>query len=252
MNIRSFNVRQGLQWLGCGWRFWKKDLALWWLVSLIYVAIAILLTRVPVIGLLLVYFITPILAASSLLAMRTLRSGNSDPATLPHSLGAKLASSFFSIFNQLDKILVILGLGAISLALGMVIQIVGQAVGGPALLSPAGLLELGTEAAIRVIGAQVVMDILLTLIILILALALPLYVAGREVVDSLYMALSGLKKNLLPLVFFSAILLIPIFAVALAMQASFLIGAPLALVISSACIALYLNSLYCINKLMFH
>lgn len=131
-------------------------------------------------------------------------------------------------------------------------SMVGQAVGGSALLSPDGLLEMGVEAALRVVSAHVAMDILLTFIIIVLALALPLYVAGKEVGDSLTAAMAGLKTNLLPLLIFSAILLAPIFAIALAMQASFLIGAPLALLISSGCIALYVNSIYCIFKLMFH
>lgn len=122
MNVRSFNIRQGLQWLGCGWRFWKKDIVLWWLVSLIYVVFAIGLTRVPIIGLLLVYFITPAFAASTMLAMQKMRSGKVDSGAKPQSLGTKLASSYFSIFSALDKILVILGLGAVCLALGMVIQ----------------------------------------------------------------------------------------------------------------------------------
>lgn len=252
MNVRSFNVRQGLQWLGCGWRFWKKDLVLWWLVSLLYVVFAIVLTRVPVIGLLLVYFITPVFAASSMLTMQKMRAGNIAPEAKPQSLGAKLASSYFSIFSELDKILVVLVLGVICLALGMVIQMVGQAVGGSALLSPDGLLDMGAEAALRVIGTHVIMDILLTFVIVTLALALPLYVSGKEVSDSLTAAMSGLKTNLLPLLLFSAVLLIPIFSIALTMQASFLIGAPLVLLISSACIALYLNSVYCIFKLMFH
>lgn len=252
MDIRSFTVRQGLQWLGCGWRFWKKDLVLWWLVSLTYVLLAIALTRVPVIGLLLVYFITPILAASSMLTMQKMRAGKFDPESKPHSLGTKLGLCLFSIFNELDKILVILGLGAICLALGIVIQIVGQAIGGSALLSPVGLLEMGPEAALRVVSSYVVMDILSAFVLIVLALALPLYVAGKEVGASLTAAISGFKTNLLPLLLFSVILLVPLFAIALAMQVSFLIGAPLALVVSSICIALFLNSIYCIFKLMFH
>ncbi|MFV1996705.1 MAG: hypothetical protein ACC641_01715 [Acidiferrobacterales bacterium] len=252
MNIRSFNVRQGMQWLSCGWRFWKKDLTLWWLLGLIYVVIVIVLTRVPIIGLLLVYFITPILGASSILAMQKMRSGNIEPSAKPQTLGAKLAAALFSVFGEVDKILVIVGLGTVCLALGMVIQIVGQAIGGSALLSPSGLLELGAEAAMRVISAQLVMDVLISVVVIILALAIPLYVSGKGISESLNGAMTGLTRNIIPIVVFSVILLAPIFTFGLLMQVSFYIGAALVLLISSALIALYLNSIYCVSKLMFH
>lgn len=252
MNVRSFNVRQGMQWFGCGWRFWKKDLALWWLLGLIYVVIAIVLTRVPVIGLLLVYFITPILGTSSMLAMQKMRSGNVEPSAKPQTLGTKLTLALFSIFGEIDKILIILGLGAVCLALGMVIQMVGQAVGGSALLSPDDLLVMGAEAATRVIGAHVVMDVLISLVIILLALAVPLYVSGKDIGDALTGAMAGFTKNLAPIIVFSATVLVPVFAITLLMQASFSVGAALALVVTSACLALFLNSTYCIFKLMFH
>jgi hypothetical protein len=252
MNVRSFNVRQGMQWLSCGWRFWKKDLALWWLLGLIYVVLAIALTRVPVIGLLLAYFITPILGASFLLAMQKMRAGNIEASAKPQTLGAKLGAALLSVFGEIDKILVIIGLGTMCLALGMVIQMVGQAIGGSALLSPSGLLELGTEAAMRVISAHLVMDALISLMVIILALAIPLYMSGKAIGDSLTGTMTGFTRNIVPIIVFSVIILIPIFAIALLMQVSFIIGAPLALLISSTLIALYLNSIYCVNKLMFH
>ncbi len=252
MNVRRFNVRQGIQWFGCGWRFWKKDLLLWWLLGLVYVVIAIVLTRVPVIGLLLVYFITPILGASSMLAMQKMRSGNVESSTKPQTLGAKLTFALFSIFGEIDKILIILGLGAMCLALGMVIQVVGQTVGGSALLSPDNLLVMGTEAAIRVIGAHAVMDVLIILVVIFLALALPLYVSGKDAGNALTAAMAGFTKNFVPILVFSAAILVPVFAIVLLMQTSFFIGAALALVVTSACLALLLNSTYCIFKLMFH
>lgn len=252
MNVRSFSVRQGMQWLSCGWRFWKKDLALWWLLGLIYVVFAIVLTRVPVIGLLLVYFIAPILGASSMLAMQKMRAGNIETAAKPQTLGTKLAAALLSVFGEIDKILVIIGLGTVCLAMGMVVQMVGQTIGGSALLSPSGLLELGAEAAMRVISAHLVMDVLISLMVIILALAIPLYVSGKAIGDSLTAAMTGFTRNIVPIIVFSAVILVPIFAIALLMQVSFLIGAPLALLISSALIALYLNSIYCVNKLMFH
>lgn len=252
MNVRSFNVRQGMQWLSCGWRFWKKDLALWWLLGMIYVVLAIILTQVPVIGLLLVYFITPILGASCLLAMQQMRAGNIETSAKPETLGAKLIAALFSVISEIDKILVIIGLGTVCLALGMVTQMVGQAIGGSALLSPSGLLDLGAEAAMRVISAHVVMDALISLMVIILALAIPLYMSGKAIGESLTGAMTGFTRNIVPIIVFSTVILVPIFAIALLMQVSFFIGAPLALLISSALIALYLNSIYCVNKLMFH
>lgn len=252
MNVRNFNIRQGLQWMNCGWRFWKKELQLWWLLGLIYVVMAIVLTRIPVIGLLLVYFITPILGASCMLAMQKMRTGNIDAADKPQTLAAKITAALFSIFSELDKVLVIIGLSTICLVLGMVIQLVGQAVGGSAMLSPAGLLDLGAEAALRVISAHVVMNALTSLIIIVLALALPLYVSGKSIGDSLTGAMRGFTKNIVPIAIYALILLGPIFGIALIMQASFFIGAPLALIISSALLALLLNSSYCIFKLMYH
>jgi len=252
MNVRSFNIRQGMQWLSCGWRFWKKDLALWWLLGLIYVVIVIVLTRIPIIGMLLVYFVMPILGASSILAMQKMRAGNIEASAKPQTLGARLAAALFSVFSEIDKILVIIGLGTVCLALGMVIQVVGQAIGGSALLSPSGLLELGAEAATRVISAQLVMDALISLIVIILALAIPLYMSGKNIGDSITGAMTGLARNIVPIIVFSAVILAPIFAIALLMQVTFFIGASLALLISSALIALYLNSIYCISKLMFH
>lgn len=252
MKVRSFNIRQGVQWINCGWRFWKKDLLLWWLLGLIYVVFAIVLTRIPVIGLLLVYFATPILGASTMLAMQKMRAGNVEASAKPRTLGAQLTAALLSIFGEIDKILVIIGLGTVCLILGMVIQLVGQAVGGSAMLSPSGLLELGAEAALRVISAHLVMDLLISLMAIILALALPLYVSGKSIGRSLTGAMAGFTRNIVPIAIFAAILLVPVFAIALIMQASFLIGAPLALLFSSALLALFLNSFYCINKLMFH
>lgn len=252
MNVRRFNIRQGLQWITCGWRFSKKELRLWWLLGLIYVTMAIVLTRIPVIGLLLVYFITPLLAASSMLAMQKMRAGNIAAADKPQSLAAQLAAALLSIFSEIDKILVIIGLSTVCLVLGMVIQLVGQAVGGSAMLSPAGLLDLGAEAALRVISAHVVMNVLTALIVIILALALPLFVSGKNIGDSLTGAMAGFTKNIVPIAIYALILLGPVFCIALIMQASFFIGAPLALLVSSALLALLLNSSYCIFKLMFH
>ncbi len=252
MNVRRFNVRQGIQWFGCGWRFWKKDLLLWWLLGLIYVVTAIGLTRVPVIGLLLVYFISPILGASSILAMQKMRSGNVELSAKPQTLGAKLAFSLFSIFGEIDKILIILSLGAACLGLGMAIQMIGQAVGGSALLSPDNLLNMGAEAAIHVVGAHAVMDVLIMLVVILLAMALPLYVSGKDIGKAFTVAIAGFTKNLAPIIVFSAAVLVPVFAIALLMQVSFFIGAALALIITSACLALFLNSTYCIFKLMFH
>jgi hypothetical protein len=254
MQIRKFNSQQTMQWLSCGLRFSRRAPVLWSAVALIDVVILYLLEQIPLVGDVVLLFLMPAALVSGLRATRDLTGANGTrpkPA-MTKRLIAPLRAALGVFANANDAIVIAL-IGLVVMAVGLVIQIAFQVVGGAALTTPAMLYDMGVINALHYLGAYVLIWILLAPLVLVLFYALPLFfIEDVPLGEALGLAGGALVKNGLALLPFVATLLAPLFVAILAFKIYWGAGLVLTAIAAFVTVPVGINSAYCSYKLTFH
>ena len=194
--IKSFGGAHGLNWLHSGLRVFSKAPASWMALALIYLMIGFLLNLLPFVGRLVMVLLTPLFAAGAFalaaelaLAAPAEQKPASEP--LPHARGRAIVELFkqaagrlFGIFNDLDRALPFMIIGAFALGGVVFIQILVQS------------LKVGTHTLSVLFGGSIGLSALLpTLLSLITAVAIEIAFAMALV----YVVPLILFQNLAPL-----------------------------------------------------
>ena len=252
VHIRSFTVGEALQWIKSGGRLFFKHPVLWLIMSIIYMAIAFALTRIPLFGVVLLALVTPFFMGSMFGAAALLAKAK--PTNL-QQIGETFASAgkyLFGGFADADAFFPLFQLSIITAGLALFAQSIVQPIAGPLLLDTVQFGDLGAVQYLRFAGALGAAIGFFGFLMALLTYAVPLCVLDDAgVVGSLVYSAKAVWENLTPFIAFLAILSIPlIFVVAGAFLAS-AIGWAIALGIGSVFVALAINSMFCSYKLTF-
>ena len=252
VHIRSFTAGEAFQWIKSGGRLFFKHPALWLIISIIYVAIACALSRVPLFGVVLLALITPffmggMFGAAALLAKtkptNLQQIGETFSVAGKHLFGGVAdADAFFPIFQ----------LSIITAGLVLFAQAIVQPIAGPILLDTVRFADMGTVQYLRFAGAIAAAVGFFGFVMALLTYAVPLCVLDHAgVVGSLVYSAKAVWENLTPFIGFLAILTIPLIFVVIGAFLSSAIGWAIALGIGSVTVALAINSMFCSYKLTF-
>ena len=63
MESKSVAAGQAVEWFKCGWNLFKQDYGTWFIMFLVFIGIAIVLSFIPFVGSLALSLITPVLMA---------------------------------------------------------------------------------------------------------------------------------------------------------------------------------------------
>lgn len=213
--IKTFGIAHGLSWLHAGLRVYGKAPAVWATLALVYLAIGFLLNLLPFVGRLVMVLLTPLFAAGAFaLAAELERATPTEPPPTPSpqarvravaELFKQAASRLFGAFNDLDRALPFMIVGAFALGGVVFIQILVQS------------LKVGTHTLSVLFGGAIAITALLptllgliTVVAIEIAFAMTLaYVVALILFQSLA-PLSALRvsfttslANTLPLMAFS-------------------------------------------------
>jgi hypothetical protein len=61
MEAKNVRAAQGAEWFSCGWNLFKQDFGTWFIMFLLFIVIAIVLSLIPFIGTLVLSVISPAL-----------------------------------------------------------------------------------------------------------------------------------------------------------------------------------------------
>lgn len=159
--IKTFRAAHGLNWLRAGLRVYRKAPALWAALALVYLAIGFLLNLLPFVGRLVMVLITPLLAAGAFaLAAELDEAPAAEPAPASEppprtsvraiaELFKQAAGRLFSVFNDLDRALPFMIVGAFALGGVVFIQILVQS------------LKIGTHTLSVLFGGAIALSALL-------------------------------------------------------------------------------------------
>ena len=252
VHIRSFAVGEALQWVKSGGRLFLKHPALWLVISIIYMAIAFALSRVPLFGVVLLALVTPFFLGGAFGAAALL--ANAKPRNL------KQTSETFSVagkylfggFADADAFFPIFQLSIIIAGLVLFAQSIVQPIAGPILLDTVQFAEMAIVQYLRFVGALAAAVGFLGVVMALLTYAVPLCVLDDAgVVGSLVYSAKAVWENLTPFIGFLAILSIPFIFVVIGILLSSAIGWAIAFGVGSVFVALAINSMFCSYKLTF-
>jgi hypothetical protein len=254
MQIRKFNSQQTMQWLSCGLRFSRRAPVLWSAVALVALVIIYLLEQIPLVGDVVLLFLMPAVLVSGLRTTRDVTGGKGGQAK--RDMQQRLVAPFravFGVFANANDAIVIALIGMVVMAIGLVIEIVFQVVGGTAVTSPALLYNMGTVNALQYLGAYLLAWVLAVPLILVLMYTLPLFfIEDIPLGEALGLAGRALVKNGLALLPFVATLLAPLFVAIVVFRIYWDAGLVLTAIAAFVTVPMWINSAYCSYKLTFH
>jgi hypothetical protein len=176
VEIRQLPPDCSLFWIVSGARFYRQNMGLWVVVSALYLAAALALLTAPVIGPVLLLFVGTVLFAASLTMADQLareikrRERRARRGRVPEHHGAEPQSrlthllqalgSAYTKLMQDERLIALFELCVIVVALGFVVLLVGQGIGGGLLYAPGRALEAGTVSLVRLGLAYLVMGVL--------------------------------------------------------------------------------------------
>ena len=124
MEAKTVDVSRGIVWFSGGWRIFMKNPGLWVVLGIIMLAIVVVLSIIPILGVLALSLIMPVLTAGLLYAAREADEGR-----------ALDVLHLFQGFRERDKLTPLLSLGGIVLA-GFVLSVaVAFLVGGASMVT---------------------------------------------------------------------------------------------------------------------
>ena len=234
MQAKSVNAGQGASWFSCGWNLFKKDFGTWFIMFLIFIGIAIVLSFIPFIGTLALSVITPALIAGFMYSSSQMDQGNSIEI-----------GNLFQGFKDKDRMNKLLTLGGLSLLASILLMFVMFAlVGGSAMMSAKETGAVDPQAMMSAgMGISMLLILLVSMVIAMGFLyATPLVMLDKMApVESIKTSFSACLKNILPLLVFGIVYFLLAIVAAIPIFLGFLILIPVSIL-----------AMYCSYKSIFH
>lgn len=195
---RSVEAGRGVEWLKAGWQLFLKNPGMWIAIAVVWIIIFVVLSMIPVVGMLAFYFLAPVFTAGTLLGCRDLSQG-----------GELRFDHLFAGFKHNTGNLVMVG---VFYVVGIfLIGIVAVAIVGGGAISGALLGQAG--------GAGMAAGSLLLAGLIALALSVPLAMAfwfapalvafrGVAPLESFKASFAACLKNIMPFLIYGILLLV--------------------------------------------
>ncbi|MDJ0862225.1 MAG: hypothetical protein QNJ82_08310 [Gammaproteobacteria bacterium] len=262
--VRTFTVRHALQWIGCGWRIWRKNLLFWWVPALSYLLFAFAVTRVPWVGTFFLLLLTPTMAAGVMCAVREQLNPNGERSTRyllrrARSVRQKMlvlfgrpAHTLVRSFADEDKMLPLMGLGLVAAFGGVFAQMFVLNLGGAFYVTTGAFPDIGLLQMFRLSAAYAgMLTIYLTGVVVGIYLLSLFVLDNKPLGTALIASLRACMLNALPCLAYCAMLVMPLLLCGLIAKASPVIGFICLLGIGSVTLPLLMTSSYCASRLMF-
>lgn len=220
MRARAFPAEYGFRWITEGFALFKKNPIIWVALTLILFCIGLALSAIGVVGQLLFYLLSPVFLAGLIEGCRALsRSNESGELEIAH---------LFAGFRKNPVPLVTLG----------GIYAIGQVlIMGAMLLTGGGEMYSLLAADVEEIEAERVMDALLLPLLVGLALSVPLmmalwfapilvYLDEQSPLNSIAASFYACVANIVPFLFYGAIVLVLAIVAAIPFMLGFLVLIP--------------------------
>ena len=224
MRARRVEAGQGWQWLVEGWQLFLRAPGLWIVMLLIYLAISIVLSFIPVIGGVADALLTPALSGGMIYGAAALATGKD--LEIQH---------LFRAFQDRERLNPMLTLGALLLAGYFIIALVIVSLAASWMAGGGTLqdfMNMDEEALLRMLaGMGLIAALLILLLVTVLTMAMfyavPLVMLGgiaplRALQDSF----SACLLNIWPLLVFSLVYLVLAFLAVLPLGLGFLVLGP--------------------------
>lgn len=259
MKVRRYNIENSLKWFSCGQRMVRKNMSAWSVAAIIVFGLSWLLLQIPVLGQLILVFILPIIAASSIteLHLSTTISDEKMRATRRDKnavqlLQRDLSSRLIGIFKMGDRLVIVLVIGFLCLCAALGINILEQLIAGPARLESVSILDVGFAGAVRYITVKLIILSAYAIIIGLLLYTLPLILLLRmSMPAALQLNLAAWLKNFVPLLAYFGIIISAVIVGQLVMTIDTVAGLAAMFFITVFGGPVMLASSYCSFRLMY-
>jgi len=264
MRIRKIPARHALHWIGCGWRFWRRNPIVWLLVGLTYVLFVVLVTRLPFFGILLVLLVTPVVGASCLLTAHQLVSQPRKRSAVVAARGGPVRArlgflvrdwldALFRCCTSEDKLLGLMAIGFGTMIAGLLIELVTYIIGGTSVYASLSLWDMGMVQGLRFVVANGVMVFFYMALIALSVPMLGLYVIqDAPLSTAMVSALQACRRNSLPCLGLVSALVLPVLLAGLALAAAVDGSLVLLVVVGVVAIPLFINSAYCSYRVTYY
>ncbi len=166
-------IRDGLSWIGGGWRLVQEQKSLWYGMTAVYFVLGFLLKQIPFMGDLLLILVTPMLLAS-VVWNQAQANHVGQPRAHRHSLNAaeilqvwivQPAQEMMRIFYHEEKAFAAVLLGIVTLGLTMLVKIAGYLLVGGSMISGLSATDLSAPQITLILGMLFVagLNVILTM-----------------------------------------------------------------------------------------
>lgn len=234
MQVKSVNAGQGANWFKCGWDLFKQDYGTWFIIFLVFIALSIVLSLIPMVGSLILAVISPALIAGYMYAASELEKGN--------DINVGYLFQGIKDTERRNKLLMLGGLYVLAQFLMMAVMV--SLVGGNAMMAEGAPGEFDPDTMMTFgMGLSMLLVFLIGAIIMMgLIYATPLIMLDNlSPVESIKASYSAGLKNILPLLVFGIVYILLAIVAAIPFGLGFLVLIPVSIL-----------ALYCSYKSMFH
>lgn len=224
MDIMRVEAGSGWGWMVEGWQLFVKAPGIWVIIMLIYLAISIAISLIPVIGGLVYPLISPVLAGGMFYGAARLAAGQ----------GLEV-SDLFQGFRERTNDLLLIGLfsiaGAVIMVLIVLVLMGGSVLTGAALSGDgAGMSDAAAGGMVAVVGLLALLLVLSVAFIVTMAMfySVPLVMlGGQKTWPAITASLTACWVNVLPLLIFGLVYVVLGMLAAMTFGLGFLVLGPL-------------------------
>lgn len=264
-NIRKTEIRHVRSWIKSGWFIVKQDVLFWVYVTAIYMAFALMLSFIPLLGPLLLVLVSPILFASVLNTTHSLtliikekmgegkikKNGKMKIRFSKRSL-AKAPKALFHIFEKMDALFPLVFLSVLLLAVVVIMQVVVMLTVGSTGGTGKGIFGHGVAHAVNVFFAGFLLFVSFYVIGMGMFFAIHRILFNKEMfINAIYSSYMACIKNLVPLTILTFVFLIPILICTIIASYTYY-GYILLVLVSLAAIPLFITSSYLSYRKIFN
>jgi hypothetical protein len=208
-----------------------------------------LLGKIPIVGQVLVMFISPIVLASCLLWL----ASPDQHKNRAKGLIARLQQTLFGALKVQENIVPLLIFGVFLAVCGVVIQIIGHLVAGPLFPSLVAVPDLAPAQIVRVLSAKLLVLLLQYFVAMWVFYATPIIILDDVVLPRAAMkSFRGILVNSLGILGLYFATLAPLILWSLFFSTADPIGFAGFLIIGTGLLSVFINSAYCGYKLIYY
>ncbi len=254
VRYRKHTFLQLWKWPSCGWRFFKKHPLLWLVTALCFMLVAMTVGMIPIIGAVLVMFISPIVLASALLWLASPdKQKRRRQKSKAKTFFSRLERTLYGAMRVQENIVPVLILGAFLAVSTIIIQIIGHLIAGPMFPSLAAVTDLSLALAARVVVAKFVVLSLYYFIGMWVLYAIPMIILDDIMLPTAVMkSFRGILINSIGLFTLYFATLTPLILWSFFFSTASLIGFTGFLLLGTGLLSVFISAAYCGYKLTYY